>query len=107
MKTDFFVKDANTEYPFFVKTGKGCEMWSNDRLLHVVLEGVTVFNAFNNTQQEVFTAVCWMLYGTGWERGNNVTTVNSVEEYINEVKFSPYFTKAVDEWRQQNEGKQS
>lgn len=96
-----FIK-SNDELAYAVKTVKGYELWSNDRKLHIVIEKRTVFNPFNNTQQNVYSTVCWMLYVGGWERGDNSVNVNSIGEYIRELDASPYFTKAVDEYRQQN-----
>lgn len=87
---------------YAIKTTNGYELWSNDRKLHIVIEKRTVFNPFNNTQQDVYTTVCWMLYIGGWERGDNSVNVNSIGEYIHELDASPYFTNAVREYRTQN-----
>ena len=98
---EYFIKSNNKD-AYAVKTAGGYELWSNDRRLYIIIEKTTASNPFNNSQQEVYVTKCWMFYVSSWERGDNSTTVTSIDEYIKELAFSPYFTNAVNEYRQQN-----
>lgn len=102
MNNKKYVIEAKNELPFAVQNANGYEFWSNDRKLHIVIEKRTAFNPFNNTQQVVYTTSCWILYANGWERGDNSVNVYSINDYVNELNISPYFTKAVSEYRHKN-----
>lgn len=97
---EYFIKtnDPNT---FYIRRKDGCELWSNDRKLHIFITKKSYFNSERNIQQEVLVAECWMLYIGGWERGDNTTTINSIDEYIKELDVSPYFTEAIKEYYEQ------
>lgn len=94
--------EAKDEMPFAVQNANGYEFWSNDRKLHIVIEKRTVFNPFNNTQQVVYTTTCWMFYENSWEHGDNSVNAYSIDEYVNELDISLFFTRAVEEYRQKN-----
>lgn len=98
---EFFIKSDN-KASSAIETDKGYELWSNDRKMHVVIEKRTVFSPFNNTQRDFYTAACWVLSSEGWERGDNDTAVDSVEEYVRGIEMSPYFINAVNEFWEQN-----
>ena len=85
---EYFIK-SNNKAAYAVKTAGGYELWSNDRKLHIIIEKTTAFNPFNNSQQEVYVTKCWMFYVSSWVRGDNSTTVTSIDEYIKELAFSP------------------
>lgn len=102
MNNKKYVIEAKDELPFAVQNANGYEFWSNDRKLHIVIEKRTVFNPFNNTQQVVYTTTCWMLYENSWEHGDNSVNAYSIDEYVNELDISHFFTRAVEEYRQKN-----
>lgn len=97
----YFIKQNSTT-SFYIKKENGCELWSNDRRLHIFITKKSYFNNEKNIQQDFFVAECWMLYISSWERGDNTTTINSVDQYIKELDASPYFTKAVAEYNETN-----
>lgn len=97
METKYII-EAKDSMPYVVKTDNGCELWSNDRKMHIVISKSTAFDIASNTQQDLYSSVCWVLNEYGWEQGVNSTSVNSVDEYIHELNQSPYFTNAVKEY---------
>lgn len=96
---DFFIR-SNGDTRFAVKTINGFEFMSNDRKMNIVIEKRVNYNTVNNVQSDTFTTACWVLTDNGWERGDNSANINSIEEYVNRLDLSPYFTKAVSEYRQ-------
>lgn len=96
---DFFIR-SNGDTSFAVKTLNGFEFMSNDRKMNIVIEKRVNYNMVNNVQSDTFTTACWVLTDNGWERGDNSANINSIEEYVNRLDLSPYFTKAVSEYRQ-------
>lgn len=96
---DFFIR-SNGDTSFAVKTLNGFEFMSNDRKMNIVIEKRVNYNTVNNVQSDTFTTSCWVLTANGWERGDNSANINSIEEYVNRLDLSPYFTKAVSEYRQ-------
>lgn len=50
----------------------------------------------------MYTTSCFVRNGEYWEHGDNSVVVNSIDEYIDQLDISPYFTEAVSQYRLQN-----
>lgn len=96
---EYFIKN-NGGTRHAVKTLNGFEFMSNDRKMNIVIEKRVNYSTVNNVQSDTFTTTCWVLTANGWERGDNSVNINSIDEYVDRLNLSPYFTKAVSEYRQ-------
>lgn len=90
MIKSYFIK-SNEPMPYYSSTATGCEMYSNDRRLRVVVSKVSVAN---NTRYNV---AYFVRSGDYWEKGNNGLCVDSLERYIEDLRRSPAFTNALRE----------
>lgn len=86
----YFIKSSEA-LPYYSRTATGCEMYSNDRRLRVVVSKVSVAN---NTRYNV---AYFVRFGDYWEKGNNGLCVDSLERYIEDLRRSPAFTNALRE----------
>lgn len=102
MKNVKQIIEAKEETPYAIKIDNGYELWSNDRKMKILIESHSTFLHFNNTQQSVYSTSCFVRNGEYWEHGDNSVIVNSIKEYVDELDVSPYFTKAVSQYRMQN-----
>lgn len=87
----FFI-ETSKEMPYYIKTSTGCEIYSNDRKLRVVVSKVSILN--NAPRYDI---TYFVRSGDYWEMGSNGLYVDSLERYISDLKNSPSFTKATTE----------
>jgi hypothetical protein len=96
----FFIQ-ADGEIPFAQKVQGGYELFSNDRKMRFDLKKQSVFNSENNTSSSHFAVIGFVKDGTGWVRGNNPSVEYHIADFVKKINVSPYFTKAVAEYRLQ------
>lgn len=96
----FFIQ-ARGEMPFAQKIQGGYELFSNDRKMRFDIKKQSIFNGENNTSSSHFAVICFIQDGTGWVRGDNSSVVYHITDFVKSINVSPYFTKAVAEYRQQ------
>lgn len=90
IEKSFFI-ESNKEMPYYIKTSTGCEVYSNDRRLRVVVSTVKIAN---DTRYNI---AYFVRSGELWEKGSNGLYVDNLERYISDLKNSPSFTKATAE----------
>lgn len=96
-----FIIQTEGEMPFVQKIKGGYELFSNDRTMRFVIKKQIVFNAENNTSSTHFAVFCFVKDGTGWAQGDNSSVSYSITDFVKSINISPYFTKAVAEYREQ------
>lgn len=101
IKDKRFMVQAEGEMPFAQKVKGGYELFSNSRDMRFIIKKQTVFNADNNTSSSHFAVFCFVKDGTGWTQGDNSSVIYSITEFVKSINVSPYFTKAVAEYREQ------
>lgn len=97
-----YIIEARNPMPYAIKQRDGYELWANNREMYYVLNNITVFNPFNNSQMARCNASCFILEGSNWIKGSNGISVNTVDEFVQLLQTSQNFTKAISEYRVQN-----
>lgn len=98
MSKELYIK-SHIQHQYFISTASGCELWSNDRSMHIVISRIGVFNAAASNQQYAYSAISWLRYAHGWEKGNNAVSVSSIGDYMQRITHNPNFSSAIQGYR--------
>lgn len=99
-----YIIEARNPMPYAIRRKDGYELWANNREMYYILNNISAFNPYNNSQISRCNASCFILEGNSWVKGNNGISVNSIEEFVQRLQASPSFTKAISEFKEQNMG---
>lgn len=85
---------ASGEMPYYVKTSSGCEIYSNDRKLRIIISRVKVVDETH------YNVIYYVRFGEHWEKGSNGRYIDSLDKYLSELCKLPSFHKAAREIRE-------
>ena len=102
-KDSKYVIEAKGEIPFAQKTNDGCEFYNNDRTTKSIVSKQQVNDTDREVHRTFFAAFCFVKEREGWVKGDNYHQTDTITEFAKELNASPYFTKAIREYRQQME----
>lgn len=83
--------DASGEMPYYVKTSSGCEIYSDDRKLRIIVSRVKFADEIH------YNVTYYARFGERWEKGNNGRYIDVLDNYLSELCKSPSFHKAARE----------
>lgn len=83
---------------FYIPSVNGCELYSNKRDLKLYVTKISCFDTETNMEYCGYTVICFVKDGGGWVKGNNNHVVYKVSDYIDSLRASFEFTKAISEY---------
>ncbi len=86
-KTQFFI-GASGEMPYYIKTSSGCEIYSDDRKLRIVISRVKFADDIH------YNVTYYVRFGKNWEKGSDGRCVDSISRYLLGISKTPNFSKA-------------
>lgn len=98
-----YIIEAEGEMPFAMRTEDGYELLSNARDMKFIIKKQQIIDLEREINKTHFAVICLVREGNGWAKGDNSTSVLRITDFVKQINISPYFTKAVCEYRQQNE----
>lgn len=98
-----YIIEAEGEMPFAMRIEDGYELLSNARDMKFLIKKQQIVDLEREINKTHFAVVCLVREGNGWVKGDNSTFVLRITDFVKQINISPYFTKAVGEYRQQNE----
>ena len=96
-----FVAEAKGEIPFAQRTADGCELFNNDRTMKFCIKKQVYVNPEKGVQRSFFAVYCFVKEKENWLQGDNYHQAETVTSFVKQLNISPYFTKAVNEYREQ------
>lgn len=79
--------------PFALYTSCGCEIFSNDRRMKLILVKALSFAAASET--ECYVAHCYVRDGRDWQRANAAHSFASVESFVAALAKTQEFSRGV------------
>lgn len=96
-----FIIEATGEMPYASVIQGGYELLSNQREMKFIVKKQTVQDLENNITDSHFAVFCLVKEGDMWVHTDNSSVAQSITGFVKSINLSPYFTKAVDEYRKQ------
>ena len=96
-----FIIEAEGEVPFAQRTGDGYELFNNDRTMKFCARRQQLWDSDKGEQKTCFTVFCFVREDDGWVQGDNYHQTETITSFVKDLNVSPYFTKAVKEYREQ------
>lgn len=97
-----YIIEAEGEMPFAMRTEDGYELLSNSREMKFIIKKQQVVDLEREINKTHFAVTCLVREGQGWVKGDNSASVLRITDFVKQINISPYFTKAVNEYREQN-----
>lgn len=101
IKEKKFVIEAKGEVPFAQRTGDGYELFNNERTMKFCARRQQICNNETGEQKSCFAVFCFVKEDDGWVQGDNYHQTETITSFVKDLNISPYFTKAVEEYRKQ------
>lgn len=101
IKEKKFIIEAKGEVPFAQRTGDGYELFNNERTMKFCARRQQIRNNETGEQKSCFAVFCFVKEDDGWVQGNNYHQTETITSFVKDLNISPYFTKAVEEYRKQ------
>lgn len=98
-----FIIEAEGEVPFAQRTGDGYELFNNDRTMKFCARRQQIRDNETSEQKSCFAVFCFVKEDDGWVQGDNYHQTETITSFVKDLNVSPYFTKAVKEYREQME----
>ena len=96
-----FVTEAKGEIPLAQRTADGYELFNNDRTMKFCIKKQVYVNTEEGVQRSFFAVYCFVKEKENWLQGDNYHQAETVTSFVKQLNISPYFTKAVNEYREQ------
>lgn len=96
-----YIIEAKGEAPYASPIEGGYELVSNKRDMRFLIKKQEVRNVDAGMVNTNFAVFCMVKEEGSWIHTNNTSSVNTITEFVRKINASPYFTKAVNEYRQQ------
>lgn len=96
-----FIIEAEGEVPFAQRTGDGYELFNNERTMKFCARRQQIRNNETGEQKSCFAVFCFVKEDDGWVQGDNYHQTETITSFVKDLNISPYFTKAVEEYRKQ------
>ena len=101
IKEKKFIIEAKGEVPFAQRTGDGYELFNNERTMKFCARRQQIRNNETGEQKSCFAVFCFVKEDDGWVQGDNYHQTETITSFVKDLNISPYFTKAVEEYRKQ------
>lgn len=101
IKEKKFTIEAEGEVPFAQRTGDGYELFNNERTMKFCARRQQIRNNETGEQKSCFAVFCFVKEDDGWVQGDNYHQTETITSFVKDLNISPYFTKAVEEYRKQ------
>lgn len=101
IKEKKFIIEADGEVPFAQRTGDGYELFNNERTMKFCARRQQIRNNETGEQKSCFAVFCFVKEDDGWVQGDNYHQTETITSFVKDLNISPYFTKAVEEYRKQ------
>lgn len=101
IKEKKFIIEAEGEVPFAQRTGDGYELFNNERTMKFCARRQQIRNNETGEQKSCFAVFCFVKEDDGWVQGDNFHQTETITSFVKDLNISPYFTKAVEEYRKQ------
>nr|DAH11130.1 MAG TPA: hypothetical protein [Caudoviricetes sp.] len=101
IKEKKFIIEAEGEVPFAQRTGDGYELFNNERTMKFCARRQQIRNNETGEQKSCFAVFCFVKEDDGWVQGDNYHQTETITSFVKDLNISPYFTKAVEEYRKQ------
>ena len=101
IKEKKFIIEAKGEVPFAQCTGDGYELFNNERTMKFCARRQQIRNNETGEQKSCFAVFCFVKEDDGWVQGDNYHQTETITSFVKDLNISPYFTKAVEEYRKQ------
>lgn len=101
IKEKKFIIEAKGEVPFAQRTGDGYELFNNERTMKFCARRQQICNNETGEQKSCFAVFCFVKEDDGWVQGDNYHQTETITSFVKDLNISPYFTKAVEEYRKQ------
>lgn len=86
--------NASGEMPYYTKTSSGCEIYSDDRKLRIIVSRAKFADEIH------YNVTYYVRFGEHWEKGSDGRYIASLNNYLSELCKSPSFHKAAREIRE-------
>lgn len=84
--------------PHYIKNADGCELISDSYDFKLYISRTTYFDIDTNIERKGFNVHSFIKHGSGWEQGNVSSFVNKIKDYVEAIRYSTDFSKAVKEY---------
>ena len=101
IKEKKFIIEAKGEVPFAQRTGDGYELFNNERTMKFCARRQQIWDNETGEQKSCFAVFCFVKEDDGWVKGDNYHQTETITSFVKDLNISPYFTKAVNEYREQ------
>ena len=101
IKEKKFIIEAKGEVPFAQRTGDGYELFNNERTMKFCARRQQIWDNETGEQKSCFAVFCFIKEDDGWVQGDNYHQTETITSFVKDLNISPYFTKAVKEYREQ------
>lgn len=88
--------------PFYIKNADGCELYSNTGDLKLYISSVSYFSIDNNIECRGYNVRGFVRHGNGWEQCNISSFAREIKEYMEAIRYSTDFSRAVAEYEKSN-----
>lgn len=79
--------------PYYIKLSTGCEIYSNDRMLRVIISEIRIGNELR------YNVTYYVRADKNWEKGSEGRYIDNLDRYKSELCNSPSFSKATEEMK--------
>ena len=101
IKEKKFIIEAKGEVPFAQRTGDGYELFNNERTMKFCARRQQILDNETGEQKSCFAVFCFVKEDDGWVQGDNYHQTATITSFVKDLNISPYFTKAIKEYREQ------
>lgn len=101
IKEKKFIIEAEGEVPFAQRTGDGYELFNNERTMKFCARRQQILDNETGEQKSCFAVFCFVKEDDGWVQGDNYHQTETITSFVKDLNISPYFTKAIKEYREQ------
>lgn len=101
IKEKKFIIEAKGEVPFAQRTVDGYELFNNERTMKFCARRQQIRNNETGEQKSCFAVFCFVKEDDGWIQGDNYHQTETITSFVKDLNISPYFTNAVNEYREQ------
>lgn len=101
IKEKKFIIEAKGEVLFAQRTGDGYELFNNERTMKFCARRQQIRDNETGEQKSCFAVFCFVKEDDGWVQGDNYHQTETITSFVKDLNISPYFTKAVEEYRKQ------
>lgn len=96
-----YMIEVNGDIPYASPIQGGYEFVSNKRNMKFLVKKQIIQYLERNIQSSHFAVYCMIKETDSWIYANDSSVVRSITEFVKKIDVSPYFTKAIAEYKKQ------